>query len=438
MAGRHAEAVVSLRQAISHAPDLKEAHYSLAMALSRAGDLPLAIRLLDDIVRRWPNFFQAWCNLVAFIISARKLDRADELIERLLLQWPQAAEAHYYAGSLRTMLGQPNRAIVHYNRSLTLPLAFGDSLPNVRTQTLMHQAITYLTLGDYERGFSGKRHLWYVQNREYAGQIWDGEDLAGKSILLTNDGCGSGDVIQFFRFVPELLDCGALVSIFCHPSLHRLLARDGVQLVSEFDPPPECDFHCNLYVLPQLLKVRLDESLRPQPYLTGGGETWKWRLAPDEDLHVGIVWAGNPNHLADAARSMRLDDFAPLGGIKNVSFYSLQKGPPAKQALFAPPGLRLCDSAAEFNDFADTAAFIANLDLVIAVDTSVAHLAGAMGKPVWVLLPFVSDWRWLRDRSDSPWYPSARLFRQPRHDDWASVMLNVRVALCDLAQSRPE
>ena len=193
--------------------------------------------------------------------------------------------------------------------------------------------------------------------------------------------------------------------------------------------------------LPRAFGTTLASIPRNVPYLQADArevEKWRGRLAEDaSSIKVGLSWAGRPEHKNDRNRSMPLARFAPLAQVPGVRFYSLQKGEAAAQAKAPPAGMELIDWTEELNDFADTAALIANLDLVISVDTAVVHLAGAMGKPVWTLLPFAPDWRWLLDRQDSPWYPTMRLFRQPSIGDWDSVMQRVAGALSELVGDAP-
>jgi ADP-heptose:LPS heptosyltransferase len=222
--------------------------------------------------------------------------------------------------------------------------------------------------------------------------------------------------------------------LVCQPELKTLLARlPGVAHVAA---PQETvvryDLQAALMEVPRLVRTDLG-SIPPAPYLRADDTkraAWREKLAAlPARRKVGLVWAGRPTHENDANRSMRLADFAPLAGLEQVAWVSLQKGAAAEQLKTAPPGLVVHDWTRDLNDFADTAALVSELDLVIAVDTAVCHLAGALGKPVWTLLPTVPDWRWLVDRSDSPWYPSMRLFRQPTPGDWESVMREVRAGL---------
>ena len=226
----------------------------------------------------------------------------------------------------------------------------------------------------------------------------------------------------------------------CQPSLRRLFTTlpgvDGVHCKP--DPEPPFDAHSSLLSLPNLMRTTLQTIPADVPYLFADSpsvENWKKKLASiPGKLKVGIAWAGNPDHQRDHDRSCNLSAFATLAKVADVALVSLQKGPPATQAANPPPGMTLHDLTSELLDFSDTAALIAALDLVIAVDTSIVHLAGAMGKPVWTLLAFAPDWRWLLQRTDTPWYPTMRLFRQPAPGDWDSAVNCAVAALKSLAE----
>ncbi|HSV14344.1 MAG TPA: glycosyltransferase family 9 protein, partial [Tepidisphaeraceae bacterium] len=246
---------------------------------------------------------------------------------------------------------------------------------------------------------------------------------------------------QFIRYVPMVAERGARVVLLSHqPKLLPLLKQiPGVaRIITEAWEQPQYDVQCSLLALPRLFKTtvatipRGDAYLKADPALTA---TWADRLIAlnKPGKRVGIVWAGNPDHRNDRNRSMPLEALLPLGEMVGITLYSLQKGPAAAQLAASPAlGAKLIDIAPQLNDFADTAAAIVNLDLIISVDTSVAHVAGAMGKPVWLLLPLSPDWRWMLDRADSPWYPSMRLFRQRRLGDWAGVAADVAQAIDQL------
>jgi hypothetical protein len=246
---------------------------------------------------------------------------------------------------------------------------------------------------------------------------------------------GYGDTVQFIRYLPQVADRGGRIIIECQAALQRLIQTMAGEcsVVPAGQPLPTFDVHCPLMSLPRHFETTLQNIPRQIPYLhadTAMVGKWLEKLAQDSSsLKVGLAWAGSKTNENDRSRSMPLSSFAALAQAPDVQFYSLQKGEPAAQANDPPAGLKLIDWTSEIVDFADTAALIANLDLVISVDTAVVHLAGAMGKPVWTLLPFAPDWRWMLERDDSPWYPTMRLFRQPSIGDWDSVVRTVAQAL---------
>ena len=275
---------------------------------------------------------------------------------------------------------------------------------------------------------------------------WSGEDLQGKTIYVFSEQ-GFGDTLQFIRYAPLAAQRGARVIVRVQPELVRLVATlKGVEDVGPYGRvPDDFDLYCPIMSLPRAFGTRLDTIPANVPYLSpepGLVEGWQRRLAGGRALRVGIVWSSGIRDYdrsifyAGISKSMTLAQFAPLARVPDVVFYSLQKGEPAREADRPPAGMRLFDVANELRDFADSAALIAALDLVITVDTAVAHLAGALGKPVWNLVKFHGCWRWLVNRPDSPWYPTMRLFRQPDPGNWRSVAEAVASALEDFAAHR--
>jgi hypothetical protein len=264
--------------------------------------------------------------------------------------------------------------------------------------------------------------------------------LEGRTILLHAEQ-GFGDAIQFIRYLPLVARCGGKIIIECHPELQRLLqtAAADSPVVATGHTLPAFDLHCPFLSLPRLFGTNLTNIPKDVPYLHANAadvEVWRKRLADQSaSLKVGLAWAGRPTHQNDRNRSLKLGTFAPLAQLAGVRFVSLQKGEAAAEAKSPPEGMELLDAGPELKDFADTAALVAALDLVIAVDTSVVHLAGALGKPVWVLLPFAPDWRWLLNRDDSPWYPTMRLIRQQRRMEWEPVVASIREELNALAET---
>jgi len=330
-------------------------------------------------------------------------------------------------------------ALASYDQALALAPERGDIQHN--------QAMCRLALGDYAAGWTQYEWRWRTQQmagrRELIAPLWLGhEPLAGRTILLHAEQ-GLGDTLQFCRYAADVAALGAEVILEVQPGLERLLERlAGVdRVVVRGQPLPVHDFQTPLMSLPLALGVDVGT---PRPaYLTADPDEaadWAQRLAPG--LRVGLCWAGGirPDrpvaNRIDARRSLSLEALRPLA-VAGVSFYSLQKGPPAAQLAEAKArdwgGPEIVDLTDELQDFADTAALVANLDLVITCDTAVAHLAGGMGKPVWILNRYDACWRWLVGRDDSPWYPSARLFTQNTPGDWDAVVQRVAGELVDLA-----
>ena len=300
--------------------------------------------------------------------------------------------------------------------------------------------------GDFPEGWMEYEWRWkckdFPSQRQSFGQPqWGGDSLQGRTLLLHAEQ-GLGDAVQFIRYLPLAAQRGGRIILGCRPELQRLLqtAAPDLQVLAGGQFLPPFDVHCPLLGLPRLFATDLTNIPRNVPYLhadSADAAIWRDRLAdPSSSLKVGLVWAGSPANKNDRNRSLKLASLAPLANVPGVRFLSLQKGAAATEAKTPPEAMELIDVADELKDFADTAALIAVLDLVIAVDTAVVHLAGAMGKPVWVLLPFVPDWRWMLERTDSPWYPTMRLFRQTQLAEWEPVIAEVRARLHEFVQSR--
>jgi tetratricopeptide (TPR) repeat protein len=397
--GQLVEAVANYRQAIELRPDFAEAWNHLGIALRRNGQLEEGIAAARKAMELRPNFFAATNN---YANALKEYGRYEEAVEA-------------YRRAIAIM---PDSAIAHFNLGATL-----------------------LTMGDFERGWSEYEWRWSAKEyrerpRAFDKPRWDGSPLAGRRIMLLAEQ-GFGDTIHFARYVPLVVGHGGTVLLECQPQLKRLLGRlEGIeQIIGPQDALPDFDVQCPLLSIAQLLGTTAKNIPANVPYLSAEPEmVERWRSqvqerAPVGALKVGLAWAGNPGHYNDATRSITLSQFAGLGRVDGVAFYSLQKGPAAKQIADAPAELRLIDLTDQIDDFADTAALIANLDVVIAVDTAVAHLAAAMGKPTWLLVAFVPDWRWMLKHQDSPWYPTMRLFRQEKIGDWREALQAVGVLL---------
>jgi len=333
--------------------------------------------------------------------------------------------------------GQSDEAVAAYWQAV----AIDPDLP----ASQWNLALALLVRGDFAQGWG--KYEWRRKcadigcaRPDIIQQQWHGEPLEGRTILLHAEQ-GFGDTIQFMRYLPLVVQCGGRVIVECQSELQRLLKimAPDIPIIARGQPLPDFDLQCPLLSVPKAMGTTLATIPAHVPYLRADAQdmqAWRNRLADHGHcMKVGLIWAGNPRHKNDRNRSMKLAHFAHLAQVQGVQFYNLQKGEAAAEAKTFPLGMALIDWTDELKDFADTAGLIANLDLVIAVDTAVAHLAGAMGKPVWTLLPFCPDWRWLRGREDSPWYPTMRLFRQPANGDWNSVMKRVAEALASFPQA---
>ncbi len=420
------------------------------------GRLEAAIAAHERAVQLKPDFAPLLCNLGNALQDNRQVERAIEVLRRAIQLQPQFAEAHNNLGNALCDRGDADEAIASYRHALRLKPDYANAMSNLagalidqvkleEAEGLLRRAIEidpqcadahwnlaiYLLLhGDFERGLPEYEWRWKVKNvmrgsPNLPQPPWDGRELNGRTILLHTEQ-GIGDAIQFIRYVPMVVACGGRIILRCPIELKRLFtAVPNIERIIDLNERlPEFDVHCPLLSLPRAFRTDLNSIPATVPYLRADpmlAEVWKGKLAGWGDVRkIGLAWAGAGIHSNDRNRSTTLNSFAPLAEIEDVAYFSLQKGEAAKQP--PPEGLAISDFTSELNDFADTAALIENLDLVITVDTSVAHLAGAMGKPVWVLLPMNPDWRWMYDRADSPWYPTMRLFRQSKPKDWPAVL----------------
>jgi tetratricopeptide (TPR) repeat protein len=333
------------------------------------------------------------------------------------------ANAHVDLANVLQAKGQLDAAMAECRQAIALS-------PNLAAAH-MALGILHLQRGELPAGWAEYEWRWHLTGEkmyriDFPQPYWFGAALEGKRILLHAEQ-GLGDTLQFVRYAPLVAERGGRVILAVQPELMELMRSvKGVeQVVARLGPLPEFDTHCPLLSLPRLFQTTLETIPTGAPYLSADEKRradWQARLPGDQRKKIGLVWAGkdwpNPN------RSISPEELSALTSAPDAWWCSLQK-----QDAGGPPGLELTDWTGELQDFSDTAALIANLDLVITIDSATAHLAGALGKPVWVLLPFMADWRWMQDRSDSPWYPTARLFRQSRAGDWTGAIGHVIEAL---------
>jgi hypothetical protein len=345
------------------------------------------------------------------------------------------AEAHLRLGRELQDQGRIEEALAWYERALAFRPDFADAH--------VAKAMNLLLRGHYAEGWQSYEWRWRMETfsspkRNFPQPQWRGEALRGRRILLHGEQ-GFGDCLQFLRYVPMVQAAGGVVVLEIQGRLMRMCALlPGVtELFAYGQPLPAVDCHCPLLSLPLAFGTALESIPAKVPYLSIPSEARERarRIAwPVDGLRVGLVWAGSANHLKDKVRSLGLAMFEPLLALEGVHFFSLQLGEAANQR--SAEDSRISDLGLMTRDMADTAAQIEQLDLVLSVDTSVAHLAGALGKPLWVLLSDVADWRWLRSREDSPWYPTARLFRQKERGNWGEVLERVGAELVPLAEER--
>jgi tetratricopeptide (TPR) repeat protein len=423
----HAKAVEHYRHALAFDPNYVDALNNLGGALNELGQGNEAALCYQRVLALQPGNAAAHNNFGRVLAQRDELDAAIGHFREAIALQPHAIDAHINLGNVLLEQGDAPSAHQSYERALAIDRAHESARWN--------DGLALLVQGDLAEGFA--RWRWNVAAaKRFGAPEWRGEELNGATILIHAEQ-GFGDAIHFARYIPMVAARGARVIFEAPVELHRVFANiEGVEQIVGFgDRLPDFAWQCPLLSLPLAFNTTLRDLPDNVPYLSADPETvadWHRRMAGPE-LKVGLVWAGRPEHKRDRHRSIALADLAPLASIPNVAFYALQKGAAVSEAEHAPEGMRLEILSPLLGDFADTAAAIMALDLVITVDTSVAHLAGALGKPVWILHAYAPDWRWLEKRSDSPWYPTAELFRQDESRRWAPVVGDVAAELRALA-----
>jgi Tfp pilus assembly protein PilF len=456
--GRSKEALANYDKALAINPGDAGVLNNRGVTLQHLKRFEEALESYDQALAIDPGYAGALDNRGNVLRELKRLEDSLASYDKALAVSPDDAEALNNRGITLQDMARFEEALTSYRQAQAARFDYASAH--------MNEALCNLLLGDFERGWLKYEWRWRIDDaasarRNFPWPLWlGGDDIAGKTILLHAEQ-GIGDTIQFCRFAKLVKRQGAAIVLEVQPELTSLIASldPTVRVIARGDPLdasfgapsgdaiPKFDYHCPLLSLPLAFKTTPNSIPAEIPYLSAPEQKtklWRDRLGTGTKPRIGLAWAGNPRpempaaNRIDRQRSIGFDQLAPLFGQPGCEFYSLQKGNDAVgQLRRSIHRRRVVDWTDELKDFSDTAALIENLDLIIAVDTAVAHLAGALGKPFWLMNRFNSCWRWLLDREDSPWYPTARIFRQPCHGDWSSVIESVASALRQWSDAGP-
>ncbi|MDH5747856.1 MAG: tetratricopeptide repeat protein [Rhodospirillales bacterium] len=440
--GRASESVTALRRALEIDPGYVEALNNLGLSLRAAKETEEAEASFRRVLELRPDYADAISNLGVLLHWKGELTEAETLLRRAIKLRPGAAGPLANLGATLQKQGRYEDAEAAFREAIRHNPDHAESHFNL--------GIILLLTGRFAEGWKENQWRWRAKDfpserRTFDQPLWDGSALAGRRLLIYAEQ-GLGDAIQLVRLAAGVK--GGEVYFECPEPLARLFkTANGIdRVIVHGEALPGFDVQVPAFELPGALNVTLQTIPDACPYLHADGTDvarWRERIGGTGGFKVGLVWAGKPNHANDRERSMGLEAMQPLLEVPNVEFYSLQMGE-KRLELEAVPDLarRICDLAPQIEDFADTAAALDCLDLLITVDTSVAHLAGALGRPAWVMIPFAPDWRWMREGGTSPWYPSLRLFRQqapdegPAAEKWAPVVARMVDELAELAGAK--
>ena len=427
------EALDSLEQLINNYPDDSFLWHIQGGCLHKCNQLKEAQRSYKKALSINPDNAESYNNLAVIYREIGEFDAALINLTKSLKINPTYVEAYSNLGLVYKNTANYHLSIINYNKAISISPDFSEAWWNL--------SLVQLLLGNYQEGWVNYEWRWKkddFETREYKQPLWDGSSLTHKTLFIYCEQ-GFGDAIQFIRYLKILSKPSITLIVECHSSLYRLFSTlpEIDTLVSQGDLLPDFDVHIPLMSLPRVFQTTLETIPVDTAYLFHDHSISCPLVIDPEPYNIGIVWAGRPAHHDDKNRSLEVSFFSPLVKLSGTQFYSLQMGDRQSDLSQQQDLSPIIDCADLLHDYADTATIIDQLDLVITVDTSVAHLAAALGKPVWVLLPFAPDWRWLLDRDDSPWYRSARLFRQSERGDWASVFQSVQTALVKQLKINP-
>jgi Tfp pilus assembly protein PilF len=467
--GQLAPAEHVFRQVVAADPGVAQAWFLLGSAVHLQGKIAEAVAAYERVLGLEPNHAEALNNLGFALHSQGKIDRALACLERGVQLKPDYADAHSNLGNVLQEMGRLDDAIASYRRALALKPDYADAFNNLantlRAQGHMTEAIeqysralelkpdhpvihmsramAWLQAGDFERGwpeYEWRRKTGEIAIPAFRQPAWDGTPLDGRTILLYAD-FGLGDSIQFIRYASLVADRGGDVVVACPEPLARLFAscRGVGRVVVEGAPLPDFDVYALIKSLPGIFETRLETIPANVPYFSLDPvliDKWRRELSSLDGFKVGIAWQGNPSYMRDRQRSFPLELLEPLAGVAGVRLVSFQRGFGSEQIAGVIDRFSVTDLGDRLGDFLDTGAAVQQLDLVIAADTSLAHLAGSLGVPVWLALHFSPDWRWLLDRDSSPWYPTMRLFRQKRWGEWDEVFARMAHELANRGENK--
>lgn len=422
-------------------PDQPQIWFNHAIALAKLGLGSEALNSSDRVIELAPAYGAAQLQRAALLAGLGRYEAALSACDETVRLLPNDPLSAIQRGTVLQWCGRHDEAFGEFDRAIALN-------PN-QAEAWVEKAMLMLLLGDLPNGFALYEWRWRTMAwdesprriaRVYTRPVWLGEtDIAGKTLLVYAEQ-GYGDAIHFCRYATLAASAGARVIVETNPPLKDLMTTlDGVSgVISDKEPQPDHDLRCPMMSLPLVFGTTLETIPAQTPYLRSEpsrSSAWRERLSALRGYRIGLVWAsataiGDAKLAATANRkSLPLKALAPLATVTGCSYVSLQIGPGAAEAASPPPGMLLHDHTADLHDFADTAALIDNLDLVISVCTATAHLAGALAKPVWLLNRFDTAWQWMLDREDTPWYPTMRIFRQPAPGAWSSVVAAATAAL---------
>ena len=424
------EALSSFDQAIAINPDYGDAHYNRGNTLMELKRFDEALSSFDQAIIVNPEHTQAYNNRGNTLKLLKRFDEALSSYDQAIAIRPDYPEAYNNRSNILKELKQFDKALANYNHAISIDPDYADAYFNKSTLLLLR--------GDYREGWQLYEWRWKQKHninslRSYKKPVWVGnESLTNKTLLIIIEQ-GFGDYIQFIRYALLAEQLGAKVILEVPLVLMKLTStlKGHFIFVESGKLLPEFDYYCPVVSLPLAFKTSVETIPAALPYLyvdEAKKQQWNKRLVKQSRLRIGIVWAGNPDHKNDHNRSLLLKKFSSLLRLP-FEFHSLQKDIREVDAQTIINFPHIYQHQDELHDFSDTAALIDAMDIIISVDTSVAHLAGAMGKKLWLLLPYLPDFRWMLDREDSPWYPSARLYRQEKINDWNSVLKNLEADL---------